>query len=117
MSSALQFDTLNTRDGSSSIGVERLIKGACAAWINSSGVSNVIRGSYNVSSITDTGTGAYTINFATPLPDVNYAAVGATDSFVLSTRTRTVNGCDVVTFSSTTGTPADYSQNSVSIFR
>ena len=33
----------------------------------------VIRSSLNVSSITDDGTGQYTANFSTSMPDVNYA--------------------------------------------
>ncbi len=48
------------------------------AWVNFNGTGTVaIRSSYNVSSITDNGTGDYTINFATALSDANYAAVGS----------------------------------------
>lgn len=39
-------------------------------------VRNLIRASGNVSSISDNGTGDYTINFATTMPDTNYAVVG-----------------------------------------
>lgn len=39
-----------------------------------------IRASGNVSSITDNGTGDYTLNFANPMPDVNYCTTGATGS-------------------------------------
>jgi hypothetical protein len=35
-----------------------------------------IRGSGNVTSITDNGTGNYTINFTTAMPDVNYSVSG-----------------------------------------
>lgn len=46
------------------------------AWVNFNGTGTVaIRSSYNVSSITDNGTGDYTINFATALSDANYCAV------------------------------------------
>lgn len=49
----------------------------CRAWVNFNGTGTVaIRGSFNVSSITDNGTGDYTVNFTTALPDVNYALVG-----------------------------------------
>lgn len=45
------------------------------AWINFDGTGTVsIRGSGNVTSITDNGTGDYTVNFTTALPDANYAA-------------------------------------------
>lgn len=47
----------------------------CRAWVNFNGTGTVaIRGSGNVSSITDNGTGDYTVNFTTAMPDVNYAA-------------------------------------------
>jgi hypothetical protein len=46
----------------------------CRAWVNFNGTGTVaIRASGNVSSITDNGTGQYTINFSTAMPDVNYA--------------------------------------------
>jgi hypothetical protein len=43
------------------------------AWVNFNGTGTVaIRASGNVSSITDNGTGQYTINFTTAMPDANY---------------------------------------------
>ena len=49
----------------------------CRAWVNFNGTGTVaIRGSGNVSSITDNGIGAYTVNFTTALPDANYTIVG-----------------------------------------
>lgn len=51
----------------------------CRAWVNFNGTDTVaIRASGNVSSITDNGTGNYTVNFTTAMPDANYAAVVAT---------------------------------------
>ena len=45
----------------------------CRAWVNFNGTGTVaILASGNVSSITDNGTGDYTINFTTAMPDVNY---------------------------------------------
>ena len=45
----------------------------CKAWVNFNGTGTVaIRASYNVSSITDNGTGDYTVNFTTALVDANY---------------------------------------------
>lgn len=46
----------------------------CRAWVNFNGTGTVaIRGSANVSSITDNGTEDYTINFTTSMPDESYA--------------------------------------------
>jgi len=48
--------------------------GLCKAWVNFNGTGTVaIRASYNVSSITDNGTGDYTVNFTTALADANYS--------------------------------------------
>ena len=50
--------------------------GVCRAWVNFNGTGTVaIRAAFNVSSITDNGTGDYTVNFTTSMPDVNYSAV------------------------------------------
>jgi hypothetical protein len=47
----------------------------CRAWVNFNGTGTVaIRGSGNVSSITDNGSGNYTVNFTTAIVDVNYSA-------------------------------------------
>ena len=49
------------------------------AWVNFNGTGTVaIRASGNVSSITDNGTGDYTVNFTTAMPDANYTVTGAT---------------------------------------
>jgi len=58
---------------------------ACRAWVNFNGTGTiVIRGSGNVSSITDNAVGTYTINFTTAMPDINYA-VTATGSRPVAT--------------------------------
>ena len=48
----------------------------CRAWVNFNGTGTVaIRASGNVSSITDSGVGFYTVNFTTAMPDVNYSTI------------------------------------------
>ena len=57
--------------------------GLCKAWVNFNGTSTVaIRASYNVSSITDNGTGDYTVNFTTAMADANYCV--ATTAMVIA---------------------------------
>jgi len=47
---------------------------ACRAWVSLNGQGTVaIRASGNVSSITDAGTGLYTVNFTNAMPDFNYS--------------------------------------------
>lgn len=48
----------------------------CRAWVNFNGTGTVaIRASGNVTSITDNGTGDYTVNFTTAMADANFAGV------------------------------------------
>ena len=56
---------------------------ACRAWVNFNGTGTVaIRASGNVSSITDNGTGNYTVNFTTAMADTNFAAVTGCGNYV-----------------------------------
>jgi hypothetical protein len=59
----------------------------CRAWVNFDGTGTVaIRASGNVSSITDNGTGLYTLNFTNAFVDVNYSGVfGCNDNGNTST--------------------------------
>ena len=53
---------------------------AARAWVNFNGQGTVaIRASGNVSSITDNGTGDYTVNFTTALVDTSYAPMITAD--------------------------------------
>jgi hypothetical protein len=66
---------------------------ACRAWVNFNGTGTVaIRASGNVSSITDNGTGDYTVNFATALVDANFSAVSSTGVDISNTQTAAVGG-------------------------
>ena len=45
------------------------------AWLNYDGTTPSIRDSYNIGSVTDNGTGKYTINYSTSMTDANYSIV------------------------------------------
>ena len=50
---------------------------AAKAWVNFNGTGTLaIRESANVASITDNGTGNYTLNFTAAMPDANYSLTG-----------------------------------------
>jgi hypothetical protein len=51
---------------------------ACRAWVNFNGTTSpgTIRASGNVSSVARNGTGDYTVNFTTAMPDADYAVIG-----------------------------------------
>lgn len=96
---------------------------ACRAWVNFDGVTGpTIRGSGNVSSVTRTSTGNYTINFTTAMPDANYsvqvtprADLGSyNQGQVASTST---GSCEVVNSPDRTDSIANTTIMCVSIFR
>jgi len=86
---------------------------------------NTIRASGNVSSITDNGTGNYTVNFTTAMPDENYSAVtdcnqtagsvGAAD--ISQVYLRAVGSCSVITTGDAGSTRSDVETVSVAVFR
>jgi len=67
--------TLNAPSGV--LATQNGMTGIAKAWVNFNGTGTVaIRDSFNVSSITDNGTGDYTINFTTAMSSVNYCWLG-----------------------------------------
>jgi hypothetical protein len=63
-------------DGTNSTSATNCIQGSAKAWVNFNGTGTpAIRASYNVSSITDNGTGDYTLNFTNAFADANYVLV------------------------------------------
>jgi hypothetical protein len=100
---------------------------ACRAWVNFNGTGTVaIRASGNVSSITDNGTGDYTVNFTTAMPDADYAVSALTSdsgvpnrAIALKTTTTPTTSLVRVQASSTSApdSGADGAYISVSILR
>jgi hypothetical protein len=99
----------------------------CRAWVNFNGENTVaIRASGNVSSITDNGTGNYTVNLTTAMPDANFCACasggnpGLRDGgvFAPASQALTTTTVRVRCFGSNApDTPIDLSVVCVSIFR
>ena len=102
----------------------------CRAWVNFNGQGTVaIRGSGNVSSITDNGTGDFTVNFTTAMPDENYALTGMvrnTDAdtgntlaimIVYPGSTILVGSCRVATGRSHTTSKIDFNANLITFVR
>ena len=96
----------------------------CRAWVNFNGSGTVaIRGSGNVSSITDNSTGNYTVNFATDMPDTNYSAVqgytpASSNCYVTRVSTLTVSSVRMGTYLNyANGAALDMSMVAVTVFR
>ena len=78
--STIKTETLST-PSNATVPVDTVVNGTAKAWVNFNGTGTVtIRRAFNVSSITDSATGDYTVNFTTAMADVNYTAVAASDS-------------------------------------
>ena len=109
---------LRLREGLNAIGTAPIY--ACRAWVNFNGTGTVaIRASGNVSSITDNGTGNYTVNFINAMQDINYCAVGQTNTpTITGIKAQTYNtGNCVFTTPAYNATLYDESICNVSIFR
>jgi hypothetical protein len=96
---------------------------ACRAWVNFNGIGTVsIRASGNVSSITDGGTGIYTVNLTTAMPDVNYSAAfsvgdsGASNQCFMSRNASTTSSITIRYWNSS-NVLTDYDPVYVAIFR
>jgi hypothetical protein len=76
MAGSLTISTLNNDTGV--LATQNGMTGICKAWVNfdaSSGTPS-IRGSFNVSSVTTVGTGDFTVNYTTAMPNANYCVTG-----------------------------------------
>ena len=83
--STIKADTLSNLAGTQSVPVATVAQGVSRAWVNFNGTGTVaIRASFNVTSITDNGTGDYTLNFTNAMPNASYAAVGS--GYITTTR-------------------------------
>ena len=77
--STLKLDTLSNKAGTASVPSDTIVSGTAKAWVNFNGTGTVaIRRAFNVSSITDNGTGNYYVNFTEAMPDESYGAAWMT---------------------------------------
>jgi hypothetical protein len=65
-------------------------------------LATIIRASGNVSSITDNGTGDYTVNFTTAMPDVNYSYLGSGRRNSATQRPVNISQANTATYDSAT---------------
>jgi hypothetical protein len=75
MAGQLTIDTLKASSGV--LATQNGMTGIAKAWCQFGGTTPTLNGSFNISSITKNGTGDYTFNFTTAMPNANYAFVGS----------------------------------------
>ena len=99
MAGTLTIGTLS--DGTTTSSATDVVKGSARAWCNWNGTGTVaIRASYNCSSITDNGTGDYTVNFINALIDSNKFFISFSKS-LLSSYTKSLKWLSVAPHIST----------------
>jgi len=108
--------------GTGGINQARIAKAWCR-FDGAAAAASMIDDSYNVSSMTDNGTGDYSINFSTAMTNANYTAFGSVGSGAVDTYVGTLMRPQIYSTASfrfkmgyTHSTPYDYSENSVLIF-
>jgi hypothetical protein len=74
MASELRVNTLKDAAGNNSVGMEYVANGSAKAWVNFNGTGTIAaRDSLNFSSLTDHGTGSYSVTFNTSFSNNDYA--------------------------------------------
>ena len=95
-------------------------KRVAKAWVNFSGTGTpAIQEDFNFTSITDNGTGDYTLSFTANMSSANYVAVGtvcASSRGVVSITAIAAGTVQVITREGHTGTATDYGETSVLVF-
>jgi len=71
MAGTIVADTLQNGAGTST-SMDNAINGSAKAWVSWVGSTGAVRASYGVSSVSRTGTGAFTITFTNAFSDTNY---------------------------------------------
>ena len=114
-------------NASAAIADSKLSGTTCKAWVNFNGTGTVaISASGNVSSITDNGTGDYTVNFTTAMVDANFSAVvgiggdstsAGNGAWAQRIRSRTASSVQLWTVRPDNGGLVNSSDANVAIFR
>jgi len=80
MASELRVNTLKDASGNNSVAMSTVADGSAKLWCNWAG-SATVNNSFNTASITDNGTGNFSVNTTNAFANVNYCRAG----FVLNT--------------------------------
>ena len=82
MASELRVNTLKDAAGNNSIATSFVANGSAKAWANFNGSGTLaVRDSFNVASVSDNGTGLYSVDFSSAMSNGNYAAPGCATFF------------------------------------
>ena len=122
--STLKVTTIQDTSGGNASTSEQINQGRAKAWVNFNGTGTVsIRDNFNVSSITDSGTGVYTANFSSAMSNNDYASVVSTGNndkgrygIMIDSDDKTTSACKIFGFQTSTGSSLDSEEVSLAIF-
>jgi hypothetical protein len=119
MASELRVNTLKDASGNNSIATSFVAGGSAKAWVDYTTVSSTaISKSFNVSSLTDNGTGDTTITITNDMDSVNYSPSGLSSYtyavLMISDNSKAAGSIDVET-RNVSDTLGDSNDNSVVI--
>ena len=121
--STIKVTTIQDTSGGNSSTSEEIAQGRAKAWVNFNGQGTIaIRDSFNVSSITDNGTGDYTLNFTNNMSSANYVLCmsGSTNNSYTRAGTQTASNLTTSTarvyIANSGGSSADREYCAVAIF-
>ena len=108
MAGRVVVSTLNNDTGV--LATQNGMTGIAKAWVTFTGSTGAISNSFNVSSITRSGTGAYTFNFTTAMPDTNYAYFTSSEyQRGVNSQTKNTTSLVIGVFNTSNGSALDYS--------
>ena len=117
--STIKVTNIQDTSGGNQSTSEEIFNGRAKAWVNFNGQGTpTIRDDYNVSSLTDNGTGLFSINFTNALSSSSYAAVGMSH-YGMSQHGNdpySTTAFKVVTYATPSGSNADYIYNDIAFF-
>lgn len=132
--STLKTNTISNVAGTSSTDVLNVINGSAKAWVVFVGTSATspfteanggIKSSFNVSSVTDNGTGTWTCNFTNAFSDAEYCVAGFSRNTLSTTplticqtgslNTKTTTACGVVSSYMNSGTVTNTDSSAVCV--
>ena len=122
MASILRVNTLTDASSNNSTAMSVVNQGTAKAWLQYNQVTPAVTGSYNISSVTDTGAGDFTPNYSSAMSALDYAVVSAGGMLNqdASGRISETNPTNTSSYQCTTtnsaGSKADHTGNSNSTF-
>ena len=131
--STLKVNNIQNKSGGNTSTADEIYSGRAKAWVNFDGTTGTlnqpdvtIRASFNVSSVTDNGTGYYTVTFTNAMTDANYCCQvsGGNDdgggqggwNSVLDLATTLTTSVRLAYYSSTSGAAQDQEQCFLTVF-